>query len=432
MDDILSHEPTEGLCYDPDQPLYWQLAPLDLEVTRTFEVCQACRRCEDLCATFPTLYGLIDGAYDGDAQLLTTANVNDVFDPCFSCQQCVDRCPYSVQAEHALQIDVPSLIVRYRAVRAREQGLTFLDRVLGTPHEFAGTLRSLGGLVDRVVRSTFGRRVAETLTGLSRSHRIAEPARESFESWARREGATRSEGEPDVVIFATCTIDQFAPEVGRDAIDVLARNGVRAQVVTGAGCCGRAAWEAGDFATLRRLATTMLDRLAPHAEAGRPVMVLQPGCVDQLRRTPTLIGDPRAERLAEAVVDPGDWLAARLAEGTLDTGFSSAPTDHVALQQPCPSRLAHDAGPGFSPVLEAIPGMTVTTVAACCGQGVTHGVPTAPLEAAEDAEAALRSTGATTWTTACRSAALRLAGADGVPLVHPLTLLAQAYRGERS
>ena len=45
MAENISYKPTDGLCYDPNDHLYWDERALDKEVTRVFEVCHGCRMC---------------------------------------------------------------------------------------------------------------------------------------------------------------------------------------------------------------------------------------------------------------------------------------------------------------------------------------------------------------------------------------------------
>ena len=39
----LKLEPTDGLCYNPNLPLYWDEAALKKELDRSFELCHSCR-----------------------------------------------------------------------------------------------------------------------------------------------------------------------------------------------------------------------------------------------------------------------------------------------------------------------------------------------------------------------------------------------------
>ncbi|MEM6931058.1 MAG: (Fe-S)-binding protein, partial [Myxococcota bacterium] len=108
-DDSLSPRPTLGPTTDPDDPEYWRIDLLDLEVSRVFEVCHECRRCTAYCDSFPRLFDFVDADPDGDVKNLTTAQVGEVMDACFQCKLCEVQCPYTPREEHTLQIDVPKL-----------------------------------------------------------------------------------------------------------------------------------------------------------------------------------------------------------------------------------------------------------------------------------------------------------------------------------
>ena len=57
--------------YDPHHPQYLDEADVRDELTRVYDVCQGCRRCTELCGSFPTLFELIDRHDDRDAGRLT-------------------------------------------------------------------------------------------------------------------------------------------------------------------------------------------------------------------------------------------------------------------------------------------------------------------------------------------------------------------------
>ena len=48
----ISYMPTDGLCYDPAEPTYWDKEALQKEVVRIFEICHGCRMCFKYCDSF--------------------------------------------------------------------------------------------------------------------------------------------------------------------------------------------------------------------------------------------------------------------------------------------------------------------------------------------------------------------------------------------
>ena len=43
------------------------------------------------------------------------------------------KCPYTPRDKHEFQLDFPALVLRARAVKGREQGVSLRDKMLGNP-----------------------------------------------------------------------------------------------------------------------------------------------------------------------------------------------------------------------------------------------------------------------------------------------------------
>src|SRR5207302_1997415 len=119
--DRISYLPTDGLCYDPEDPRYFQKDLLDGEVQRAFEICHGCRMCFKYCDAFPRLFSLLDQRYDGDVRRLSAADTAGVMDSCFQCKLCEVQCPYTPRDGHEFQLDLPRLIHRYHAARRQDE-----------------------------------------------------------------------------------------------------------------------------------------------------------------------------------------------------------------------------------------------------------------------------------------------------------------------
>jgi Fe-S oxidoreductase len=215
----------------------------------------------------------------------------------------------------------------------------------------------------------------------------------------------------------------------------MARNLVAGRWGRGRECCGRPAWERGDLARLRRPAKHNLARLTPHVDAGSKVLAINPTCSMMLRREyPELVAAedrPRARRLAEAVRDPSEYLWSIRNEERFNTDFKSSPGEQVAYHAPCHLRTQ---GIGFKgrDLLRKIPGVTPTTVMECCGHDGTYAMRVEGFEASQRvgqrAFDEMREPEAEVWSTDCPLAALQFLQHAGRKPLHPMTILARAYR----
>jgi Fe-S oxidoreductase len=433
-----SFQPTEGLSYDPSEERYWRRDLLALEVTRAFEICAGCRLCFKYCDAFPRLFSFVDQRHQGDARKVDAGETRQVMDACFQCKLCEVQCPYTPRDKHPFQLDFPKLVHRFRAIERRGKRKTLRLRVLNDP-DTAGKLARLSfGMANVANRSRPLRVLMEKAIGIHRDKLLPPFASEPFDAWAEREGFVRAEPGGEAVLFQTCFVQHNEPGLGRDALEVLKRNGVDVRVVKGLACCGMPAWEQGDLASLRAQARRDLDLLMPFVEKGAKVLVVNPTCSMMMRREwPGLLeGEDRAraERLAGAVMDASEFVWSIRDEPRFNTDFRSAPSGGVAYHAPCHLRAQ---GIGFKgrDLLRKIPGLTVTaSVLECCGHDGTWAMtvegfgPSARL--GRKAFDGMKGAQATTWATDCPLAAVQFQQHAGRRPLHPLSILARAYRGE--
>lgn len=199
------------------------------------------------------------------------------------------------------------------------------------------------------------------------------------------------------------------------------------------------AWETGDLESLRRWAHRDLELLLPYVEKGAKVLVVNPTCSMMMRREwPHLLeGEDRAraEKLAPAVMDVSEYLWSIRNEPRFDASFASVPPGgKVAYHAPCHLRAQ---GIGFKgrDLLRKIPGVTVaSTVMECCGHDGTFAMTVEGFEPSQrvgkKAFDGMKAAEAEVWATDCPLAAVQFQQHAGKKPLHPITLLARAYRGE--
>jgi glycerol-3-phosphate dehydrogenase subunit C len=436
----ISYQPTPGLSYDPSEARYWDPAALEGEIRRVFEVCHGCRLCFKYCDSFPRLFQLLDQRYDGDVHRLGDADVAHVMDACFQCKLCEVQCPYTPRDGHEFQLDFPKLVHRYDALHARGRRRTLRQRVLNDPDGAARMARMSLGLANAANRVRPLRVLMEKTIGIHRDKKLPSFAREPFDEWAEASGHVRPEPGGEAVLFQTCFVQHNDPEIGKDALYVLTRNGVDARVVKGLACCGMPAWEQGDLAALRRQAHHDLDLLLPFVEKGAKVLVVNPTCSMMMRKEwPHLLeGEDRAraEKLAPAVMDVSEFLWSIRNEPRFDAKFpETSRGTRVAYHAPCHLR-AQAIGFKGRDLLRKIPGVTVAaTVMECCGHDGTFAMTVEGFEPSarigKKAFDGMAAAAAETWATDCPLAAIQFEQHAGKRPLHPVTLLARAYRGER-
>ncbi len=437
-DKPLSYQPSDGLTYDPSDAKYWDATALQKEIDRVFEVCNGCRMCFKYCDSFPTLFSLLDDdTHKQDTRNLTAPETKKVMDGCFQCKLCEVQCPYTPRDKHEYQLDFPKLVHRYNAQQNREHGTDLRDSFLGNP-DLAGSLaRASLGIANKANKVSAHRWLMEKALGIHRDKLLPDFAPQTFEDWAEENGKMKPPGQ-EAALFQTCYVQNNEPSIGKDTLEVLEKNGVSTACVEGLKCCGMPSWEHGDLDTLRKNARHNLDRLMPHVDAGAKVLAINPTCSMMMRREyPELVAPedkPRAEKLAAAVQDPGEFLWGIRKEARFSKDFKSTPGEKVAYHAPCHLR-AQSKGFKGRDLLRQIPGVEPASTLECCGHDGTFAMKVEGFEASkrvgERAFEGMKSVpDAEVWVTECPLAAVQFEQHAGKKPLHPMTVLARAYRAE--
>ncbi|MFY9557912.1 MAG: heterodisulfide reductase-related iron-sulfur binding cluster [Blastocatellia bacterium] len=434
-DGNIGYKPTDGLSYDPVEDKYWQAGALEKEIERTFEICHGCRLCFKYCDAFPTLFSLLDNKYDGNVRRINPAETETIMDSCFQCKLCEVQCPYTERDGHEFRLDFPRLVHRYVAQRTRSQGLNLRDRVLEDPDRAGAMARATFGLANAANKVRVHRVFLEKALGIHRDKLLPEFASSTFEKWAERTGKIADKPEGEVVLFQTCYVQNNEPQIGRDTVEVLERNQVDVRCAAGLQCCGMPAWERGDLETLRTMASANLKVLLPFVEKGAKVLAINPTCSMMMRREhPTLVEPadrPAAERVAASVMDPSEFLWSIRNEPRFNANFRSTPGATVGYHAPCHLRAQ---GVGFKgrDLIRKIPGVVPQTVMECCGHDGTYAMTTEGFEPSarigKRAFDGMQESKSEIWATDCPLAAIQFQQHAGVKPMHPMSLLARAYR----
>jgi Fe-S oxidoreductase len=437
QDAAISFQPTDGLAYDPADAAYFDAAALSKEVTRAFAICHGCRMCFKYCDTFSGLFRVLDDErHNGEVRKIDPLETDRLMRACFQCKLCEVQCPYTPRDKHEFQLDFPKLVHRFMAQRARREGLTLGQKILGDPDGSARFARMSFGLANAMNKVAPHRWLMEKAVGIDRRKLLPDFAQQTFDAWARANGHVSSEPGGEAVLFQTCFVQNNEPDLGKDALFVLKKCQVDVRVVEGLVCCGMPAWEHGDLDSLRKQAAADLALLTPHVEKGAKVLVINPTCSMMMRREwPHLVAPedrPRAEKLAGAVMDPCEYLWSIRDEPRFSLDFQSTPGPSVAYHAPCHLR-AQAVGFKGRDLMRKIPGVEqIATVMECCGHNGTYAMRREGFEASQrigkKAFDGMNEAGATTWATECPLAAIQFQQHAGVKPLHPLTVLARAYQ----
>jgi glycerol-3-phosphate dehydrogenase subunit C len=439
-----------GLAAPTRHPLDWQNpdfydeAKLDAEMRRVFDICHGCRRCFNLCDSFPRLFDLVDGSTSGELDTVESAGFKPVVDVCTLCDMCyMTKCPYV--PPHEFNLDFPHLMLRYRAVEARKGAVPRADQELAKTDRNGKLAAVVAPLANWATDAKHkpARALVEKAASLHHEAVLPKYSAESFESLARKAVPEVVSTAPafgrKAVIYATCYTNYNDPSVGLTARAVLARNGVRTEVVH-PHCCGMPKLEQGLIADVAKAARLVAGVLKTYIDLGYDVIALVPSCALMLKSEWPLIlpDDPDVKLLSRATYDLSEYVVDIARKEGLAPGMQ--PVDGgIALHISCHSR-AQNMGRKAADMLRLVPGADVEVVERCSGHGGSWGYKTANFETAMKVGAPVarqvEAAGKAYVSSECPLAGLHIAQGVGrigsevqQPrlLAHPIELLAQAY-----
>ncbi|MCP1314501.1 FAD-binding and (Fe-S)-binding domain-containing protein [Halomonas sp. 707D7] len=300
-------------------------------------------------------------------QGLASDSVKEALDLCVSCKGCKRDCPTGV--------DMAKFKIEARTARARLEGLSLRDRLVGEMPRYAAWAHRLRGVTRAVERAPFIARPLKDALGLARAR--AFPVFEG-NFLASTRASSPSKGEREVMLFVDTFNNYMESDNARAAKRVLEAAGYHVHLNVRPGqrplCCGRTYLSAGQFDKAKAEARRTLDHLMPFVERGVAVVGLEPSCLLTLRDEFLQYGyGDEARALADAAYLFEEFLVEAKAAGELDLPLGPLPAARALLHGHCHQK-AFDALRPVEEVLGWIPGLEVTTVeSSCCGMAGSFG-----------------------------------------------------------
>ena len=427
-------------------PAFYDEAALTLELERVFDICHGCRRCFSLCNAFPTLFDAVDESKDGEVAGVEKKVYWEVVDHCYLCDMCfMTKCPYV--PPHPWNVDFPHLMLRAKAVRARDGALTTSERVLAAT-DAVGRIAGIPvvvELVNAVNASAVGRALLEKTLGVDRTAPIPKYHARSARSRLSDLGTTRENAKPAaearptadttgrVALFTTCYGNRNAPSLDEDLVAVFRHNGIEMRLLPSERCCGMPRLELGDLEGVARLKEHNIPVLAEAVAAGFDLVAPIPSCVLMFKQElPLMYPDDAAVRaVAEHMFDPFEYLMLRHRAGLLRTDFTRS-LGKVSYHVPCHLRV-QNLGLKTREALALVPGTSVEPIERCSGHNGTYGVKqrfrAASVKIGRPVMQRVESAQADHYASDCPMAGRQIESGLKEPREpeHPLTLLKLAY-----
>ena len=422
------------------EPQFYDSSALRKELDRVFDICHGCRRCFNLCDSFPTLFDLIDESKTGELDGVDKSAYGQVVDQCYLCDMCyMTKCPYV--PPHPWNIDFPHLMLRAKAVKNREGGTRWRDKVLSST-DLVGKIAGIpviAEVVNAVNHSSVGRKILDAALGVHPQAPVPAYRSDTLRKQLGRRPPSAVAARPTeptrgkVALFATCYGNRNEPQIGLDLVSVFEHNGIEVTLVDQENCCGMPKLELGDLQAVADLKAGNVPALLAMIERGYDIVAPIPSCVLMFKQELPLMfpDDAAVAEIKKRIFDPFEYLALRHKSGLMLTDFKR-PLGKIAYHVACHLRV-QNIGLKTRDILQLIPDTTVEPIERCSGHNGTYGVKrefrAKSMKIGKPVFQRVEASGADFYASDCPMAGHQIESGleKQMPPTHPLTLLRMAY-----
>ena len=358
---------------DPD---FLNPEKIDQEMRRVFDICHGCRRCFNLCDSFPKLFDYIDESEEGEVSSLSSDKFKPVVDACTLCDMCfMTKCPYV--PPHEFDLDFPHLMLRYRMLQKKNGEISNTTKQLAKIDRNAKIGVFFSGIVNWVsnVKNTLFRKILELFTGIDRRVVLPKYNSETFSNYFKKfkKNIVGKDTNRKVVIYSTCFVNFNKKNTGEAALKVLHHNNVEVEH-SYAGCCGMPYLEQADPEQVVKQANLVSKELLKYVDQGYKVITLTASCGLMLKfEWPLLLPDDEGiKKLSKNTFDIDEYIVDIANNEGLVEGLHEI-DGGVTVHHACHAR-AQNMGNKARDMLKLIPNVKIDVVERCAGHGGTFGV----------------------------------------------------------
>jgi glycerol-3-phosphate dehydrogenase subunit C len=296
---------------------------------------------------------------------------------CVSCKGCKRECEN--------EVDMALIKAEFLAQRYAATGIPLRNRLFAAVPKLLVKFPMLGRLIRWRNRHRILAKCSDLLLGISAGMKLPEPAGQPFNAASIRDKLKHDTDMPEVVLFVDTFNRHFNPAVAEAAVSVLAAAGYRVHLLDDDGhhggsarrplCCGRTYFANGMIAEARHEAHRLLQALAPHLEAERWIIGLEPSCILSLRDEFLSMGlGEQARKLAAKVLLLEEFIAREQTAKRWTLKFNALGKQKLLIHGHCHQK-AVGATKAMRKVLKLIPELDSEQIeSSCCGMAGQFGL----------------------------------------------------------
>jgi len=324
-----------------------------------------------------TLRLALSGQLGADA--FTSEAMHETMDLCVGCKGCKRDCPTGV--------DMAKMKIEFLDHYKKRHGHTLKDKLVAYMPDYAHRASRMPWLLNLRNRVPGAAWLGEKMLGFSAKRSLPEWRTDTF--WRGKDTVTAglfsdqasvlaaaARGEKVAVLFVDTFNGTFESENVFAAARVLHAAGYALHTVEKGGghhCCGRTFLATGMVDEAKVRAGALIDALLPLAQAGVPIVGLEPSCLLTLRDETLVMGfGDKAQVVAKRALLFEEFIARERKAGRFELALKPA-TAPILLHGHCHQKAFGAVSP-IMEVLKLIPGAEPELIeSSCCGMAGSFG-----------------------------------------------------------
>ena len=297
---------------------------------------------------------------------MASHELHEVMDLCLECKACKAECPSNV--------DMAKLKYEFLSHYHEAHGYPLRSRLFANIDRLNRWMSPVAGVANWLMGTSLNRRILDRFLGIDRRRRMPRLASQRFSKWFGKRTYRRGGDRGKVVLYSDTFTEYNDPQIGMAATFVLESAGFEVVLPDDRLCCGRPMISKGFLRDAKIRARHNVERLAPYASQGLPIVGLEPSCVLTFRDDYLdLLGDdPRARSVAEHMYMLEEFLDGLRVEGTLELPFTGTRRD-ILFHGHCHQKALIGTGQAMA-VMSLPPNYHVREIpSGCCGMAGSFG-----------------------------------------------------------